>query len=367
MSTEPVDSDRLGDFPHPRETHELLGHETAEAAFVDCWQSGRTPHAWLIGGPHGIGKATFAYRIARALLNQGSDASLGASLDVDKTSAAARRIEQQSHANLLVLRRPWDPVRKKVKTVLTVDEVRRIAGFFGMSAGEGGWRICIVDTADDMNAAAANALLKTLEEPPEKSLLLVLSNVPGRLLATLRSRCRRLALSPLSNTDMTSLLTKHAPDLSAADQETLIELSMGSIGRALLLAQENGLVAHRQLMSVLGTLPGLDDQALSDLSSTVARRGSEQIYHLTMDFLAEHVRRQIAKTALEDDAGIGHQGDELCSYMTGGNLDRWIGVWENLRRLQNMTDALNLDRKQTLTQAFFRIQEVCASGRAAER
>lgn len=359
MTLEVIESDRLSNFPHPRETYRLVGHEEAEAAFIEAWRSGRLPHAWLITGPYGIGKATFAYRAARALLHHGGEPpEQGAPLVVEPDAPAARRIEQQSHLNLLVLKRPYDRTRKKPKTVLTVDEVRRIASFFGMSAGEGGWRICIVDTADDMNAAAANAFLKTLEEPPEKSLLLVLANVPGTVLPTIRSRCRRLALSPLDEEEIKTLLATHTPELDPADRQKLAELSQGSIGRALTLARNNGLKARENILNVLETLPELDDLALINLSNSMVRRGMEEVYSFTMAFLADHVKRHIRDAARETAAqqGIG----SLDRYIAPASFDRWIGVWENLLRLQKTADALNLDRKQTLMQAFFYIRDACS-------
>ncbi len=357
MSADALESDRLGECAHPRETYELVGHNAAEASFAKSWRSDRLPHAWLIAGPHGIGKATFAYRVARALLHYSDGPpARGNPLDIKREAPAARRIQQQSHANLLVLRRPWDPARKKAKTVLTVDEVRRIAGFFGMSAGEAGWRICIVDTADDMNAAAANALLKTLEEPPEKSLLLVLANVPGRLLPPLRSRCRRLSLLPLNDAKMKTVLAAYVPDLSQADRDSLIEISQGSVGQALLLAQKNGLEAHKSLLSVLDTLPDLDDRALMVLCNSVAQRGADQLYHFTIEFLADHIRRQISEAAIDDEL---KSTGTLGRFMTPATFERWVRVWENLRRLQVAADGLNLDRKQTLMQIFFQMREAC--------
>jgi len=146
MSEGPVDSDRIADYPHPRETAELVGHELAERTIIETFASGRLAHAWLFAGPPGIGKATLAYRMARFLLRHGDQVPKDhkAGLNVDPNDPVARRIAAMSHGNLLVLRRPWDSARKRLKTVLTVDEVRRINNFFGLSAGEGGWRVCIL-------------------------------------------------------------------------------------------------------------------------------------------------------------------------------------------------------------------------------
>ena len=200
--------------PHPRETLTLHGHVEAENAFLDAYRGSRMPHAWLIGGPRGIGKATLAYRMARFVFahptppatqntaqNAPGVAQNAAGLALSPDHPVVRRVAAQGHPDLLALERVEDE-KGKVPMFIPVDMVRRTIGFFGSTAGEGGWRVCIVDSADELNAAGANALLKILEEPPARSLLLVVSHAPGRLLPTIRSRCRRLMLRPLAADDV---------------------------------------------------------------------------------------------------------------------------------------------------------------------
>src|SRR5437016_8213797 len=166
-------------------------------------------HAWLIGGPRGVGKATLAYRMARFVFAQPDpsrpDAQGATWLGLPPDNPAVRRVGAQAHSDMLVLART-EGDSGKLRTVIQVDDVRRTIGFFGSTAGEGGWRVCIVDSADELNAAGANALLKILEEPPAKALLIVVSHAPGRLLPTIRSRCRRLALRPLAAEDVARAL-----------------------------------------------------------------------------------------------------------------------------------------------------------------
>src|SRR5476649_1996336 len=190
----------------PRETSALFGHAEAESALLESYQSGRIPHAWLIGGPPGIGKATLAYRLARFVLAH-ADPRLPAvqkatSLAIDADNPVARRIAAQAQGDLLVLERVINEQTEKLYTVIRVDDVRRAVPFFGSTAGEGGWRITIVDAVDDLQREGANALLKVLEEPPARTLLLLISSAPGRELPTIRSRCRRLLLRPLSADDV---------------------------------------------------------------------------------------------------------------------------------------------------------------------
>src|SRR6185503_20550679 len=185
-TTDPNDSDRIEGFAHPREIHALMGQDQALARAARAVRSGRPPSAWLITGAPGIGKATLAYRIARYLLAHGATAAGAEDLSVPENHPAARQVAAGSHPGLLVLKRAVNPKTGKLMTVLSVDEIRKLADFFGMTSGAGGWRLAIVDTADDMNDNAANALLKMLEEPPAHAMLLLLSNAPGRLLPTIR-------------------------------------------------------------------------------------------------------------------------------------------------------------------------------------
>src|SRR5580704_16064319 len=233
---EPNDSDRVVGFAHPRETFALLGQDAALARAARALRAGRPPSAWLITGAPGIGKATLAYRIARYLLAYGATDAGPEDLTVPGDSPAARQVAAQSHPGLLVLKRAVNPKTGKLMTVLSVDEVRRLADFFGMTSGAGGWRVAIVDTADDMNDNAANALLKMLEEPPSRAMLMLLSNTPGRLLPTIRSRCQRLVLRPLDDAAMEQGLRHYLPELNDGERAQLIRLSGGSIGAALALA-----------------------------------------------------------------------------------------------------------------------------------
>jgi DNA polymerase-3 subunit delta' len=194
------------EIPHPRETFALLGHAQAECALLDEYRSGRVAHAWLIGGPTGIGKATLAYRMARFVLAHPDPLAPAVrdatTLVVPPGAPAARRVAGRAHPDLLVLEREPDD-KGKMRTVITVDQVRRTVSFFGSTAGEGGWRVCIVDSADELQyPQGSNALLKVLEEPPPRSLFLLVSHAPGRLLPTIRSRCRRLTLRPLDQADV---------------------------------------------------------------------------------------------------------------------------------------------------------------------
>ena len=222
----------------PRETLVLYGHGDAERAFLDAYRSGRFAHSWLISGPKGIGKATLAYRMARFVLAhpdaQAPAVRAATSLEVDAAHAVARRIAAQGQGDLLVLERTINEMTGKLYQEIRVDDVRRTVGFFGSTAGEGGWRVTIVDSVDELNPSGANALLKILEEPPKRALLLLVSHAAGRVLPTIRSRCRVLALRSLSATDV----ARAAADASgqapgASDIRGAAAAAEGSVRRAL--------------------------------------------------------------------------------------------------------------------------------------
>ena len=203
MSARQVEPQILG--RHPRETTVLFGHREAETALLNAYRSGRIPHAWLIGGAQGIGKATLAYRMARFVLTHrdplAADVQRAKTLGVDPTDPVARHIAAGAHGGLLTLERTAND-KGVMRTVITVDETRETIAFFGSTAAAEGWRVCIVDTVDELNPNAANALLKILEEPPRQSLFLLVSHAPARVLPTILSRCRRLTLRPLSTADV---------------------------------------------------------------------------------------------------------------------------------------------------------------------
>ena len=179
------EADRADGCPRPREVYSLVGHEDGEAKFASMFNNNTLHHAWLISGPTGIGKATLAYRMIRKVL--GGQPQTADKLDVSSADPIARRVQSLGHGDFLLIRRPYDQKTKKLRNEIPITEARRIGDFFSRKAAEGGWRVCLIDSIDEMNRNATNAVLKTLEEPPEKALLILLSNAPGRLLPTIRS------------------------------------------------------------------------------------------------------------------------------------------------------------------------------------
>ncbi|AUH34097.1 DNA polymerase III subunit delta' [Paracoccus tegillarcae] len=259
--------DRVPGAPHPRMAPRVIGQPSAIADFIQAARSQRLHHGWLLTGPRGVGKATTAWAIARWLLT-GSDADdLTAPMDAPE----ARRLAALSESNLMLIRRPWDDKTKHLRAEITVDEVRKLLSFFHMSATEGGRRIAIIDAADEMNPAAANALLKVLEEPPQDALILMVAHQPARLLPTIRSRCRELRLTPLSPDNMAGVLDSLG---SEADAEKLAALAGGSVGEALRLSGQDGLARYQDLVDLMATLPAMDRQMALKLAERAAGRAN---------------------------------------------------------------------------------------------
>jgi len=349
------ESDREGDLAHPRETAALIGHDEAERALAECWSTRRLPHAFLIGGPKGVGKATLAYRLARVVLADRSiDPQAEHPLAVPKDDPVFRRVAAGTHPDLLVLRRPFDEKAKRFKTQLPVDEVRRIYPFFGRRAEQGGFRVCIVDAADDLNANAANALLKLLEEPPANGIFLILAHAPARLLATLRSRCRRLQLKPVGERLIAGLLAREATELSEADRRALARLAEGCPGRALALAHGEGLSLYREVAALFTRLPEVDAQALYGLAERLARPAEEQTYERALSFLRGWLNRLACHAALAPAAEVISGEEKVLTRLAApARLEGWAALWETSSALIGRADALSLDRKQVILSIVF--------------
>jgi DNA polymerase III subunit delta' len=343
--------------PHPRETPDLIGQERAERTLLEAWRSGRLPHAWLLTGPRGIGKATLAFRFARFLFAQSAGeegwfAAPPTSLEVDPATAVFRRVASGGHADLLFIERGYDPKRKRRRGEIVVDDVRQIGNFLHLTPAEGGWRIVIIDGAEEMNRNAANALLKVLEEPSERSLLLITAIGPGRLAPTVRSRCRQLALDLIDDQQIIGFLRKYNPSMAADEAAGMAALAGGSIGGALDLMTLGGLPLYNQINGLLAGLPTLDGVAVDRLADRLGRAGAEESFRLAAELLRGRIAALIGSAARGQGAG-----DPLVGIAPRRSLDRWVEVWDNLNRIFALVDVVNLDRKEAMMNAFFALEE----------
>jgi len=358
MSAETGDERRI---PHPRETAELIGHEGAEAMLAAAHASGRLAHAWLITGPRGIGKATLAYRFARFVLGGGGEAGLfGAtdpvvpdSLAIDPSDPVFRRVAAASHADLLTVERAPEAAE------IAVADARSVSTFMHLTPAEGAWRVAVIDSADELNRHGANAILKMVEEPPARALILLVSHAPSRLLPTIRSRCRKLVLEPLSAAQVLALLDRHRPDLADGERQALARLADGSPGRALALAEAGGLDLYGEMAALLAALPSLDLVALHDFTDRLARRGAEAGYQVIAELLEWWLARLVhagAGLPVEDVVAGEGAADLARRLAPPPTLDRWAALWENTGRLFRRADSARLDRKQVLLDAFLAVK-----------
>ena len=274
----PPESDRFEPAPHPRDTYALFGHREAEAELLEAFRAGRLPQAFIFGGPQGIGKATLAWRLARFLAAHpdpgAPEVSRADTLGVDPDHPAARKLASLAFGDLALLRRGWNEKTKKHATRIAVEDVRRMLRLFEQAAAGGGWRMAIVDSADDLNAASANALLKMIEEPPQRSLFLLVAHQPGRILPTIRSRCRTLMLHPLSDEDLRAATRAAcAAGAIAADEARLAAAcarAEGAPREALRLLSAADARFDAQLVRALGLLPGIDWALVHTVADSVA-------------------------------------------------------------------------------------------------
>jgi DNA polymerase III subunit delta' len=330
---------------HPRETSELFGHREAEAALLSAYRSGRIAHAWLIGGPQGIGKATLAYRMARFVLSH-RDPNAPAvraaeTLWIDPEAPVARHIASGAHGGLLTLERSAND-KGVMRSVITVDETRETISFFGSTAAVEGWRVCIVDTVDELNPNAANALLKILEEPPQQSLFLLLSNAPARVLATIKSRCRRLSLRPLVTEDVIRAAAD-AAGLDARDP-ALAEAAAaaeGSVARALTLLGGGALQLQTRTAALLANLPRLDPGELHALGDALGT--SDRV---ALASFIDSIERWVAERLRAGDANANLP-----------RLARLAEVWEKIVRAARDTESYNLERKPLVFSVFGMLAE----------
>ncbi len=349
--------------PAPRENAELTGHEAAEEAFVRAYNAKRLPHAWLLAGPSGIGKATFAYRAARFLLAQTEasglfgDGAPATALTVPPAHPAFRLVASGAHPDLLTVERAWDEKRKRLRSEIVVDDARAVAAFLHLTPSQGAWRVVIVDGADNMNRNAANALLKILEEPPARAVLFLTCESPGRLLPTIRSRCRILYMNKLPQESVSTAINKYLPGLSRDDATALAELANGSIGRALALATHGGLAVHRSLVRMLDGLPKLPGESLHGFADALVRGEGAGF-----DLLADLLPRAVAALAMlaVGREPVGSSGAErvvLARLAPRRSAAHWVELWRRLRGLFAAAEGIELDKRSVVLDAFFALEE----------
>lgn len=368
--------DRRAGAPHPRTALHLFGQEAAEASLRDALNAGRLHHAWLLTGPQGIGKATLAWRIAKYLVanppvpDDGpglfgeTPAPRTDTLDTDPDHPAVQRIMAEGEKALFVLRRGLTD-QGRPATRIGIDEARKLRGFFALSLPDGGRRVVIVDSADEMSPQAANALLKSLEEPPRDTVFLIVCHQPARLLPTIRSRCRVLRLAPLGADDLGQALAQasgSAPEGAALD--ALTALSDGSPGAAITLMEAGGPALYARLVALMASLPGLDRALALQLAAAGADRRTPAAFEMTV---------QLTQTALARLARHGATGQPLPEAAQGEAAMHarlaphpqaaraWAEAAGHLAATARRGQAVNLDPSTLLLDMFHGLQTTARS------
>ncbi|MCB6178682.1 DNA polymerase III subunit delta' [Rhodobacter sp. Har01] len=367
MAEDLPEPDRIPGAPHPRETLRLFGQGSAEADFLRAHALGRLHHAWMLTGPKGIGKATLAWRIARFLLAAPPDdgALFGAppppsTLDTPEDHPVARRLRALAEPRAWLLRRGPNEKETALSQFITVDDVRRMKSFFSLSAADGGARVAIIDAVDEMNTAAANALLKLLEEPPAGAVFLLVAHQPARLLPTIRSRCRELRLSPLSPDDLAQALAQASGAVAPEAATALSELAAGSVGEAFRLTNLDGLETYADLVALFSTLPRLDRPRALALAETAAARGASETFDLILsliDLFLARLARAAATRATPPEAAPG-EAALFARLAPGPQAARpWADLAQTLSLRARRGKAVNLDPAALLMDTLLKIDE----------
>ncbi len=329
-----------GEVPHPRDRHVLFGHAEATAALREAHASGRLHHAWLIGGPEGVGKATLAYRFARWLLAPAAEhVASGDGLAVDPAGRTARQISAGSHPNLMIIEQAAAEGEKSAPKTIPVGTVRRALSFFATTAADAGRRICIIDSVEDLSLAAANALLKPIEEPPSGALILLASHAPQTVLPTIRSRCRKLSLAPLSQDVVGLILASLGPAFEAADKtltDRAARAAEGSVARALALLDPRRLALLDEVSGLLDRLPDLPIARVLALADRLGERRAEAEFSLALDTVLHWLSQRVK-------AG---------QYLGAARLAPLAEACENVTEAARALEVYNLDRRAFIVSTF---------------
>ena len=370
-----ISSDQIEGYPHPKVTETLFGHQFAEQEFMNCFKSGKLHHGWLITGAKGIGKATFAWQMAKFLLTQpipsmepkglfgNSDENQNNDLGENLKKAMIARILAESEPRLVVVRKSFDEKRKTFRSSIRVDEVRHLKTFFSLSVSDGGGRVAIIDCAEDMNINAANALLKTLEEPPKNTIFLLVSHNPQSLLPTIKSRCRELKLKDLTERDLNSALKQMNLNIPENDSKIYSLLCSGSVGKSIRFLEHDGAGLYRALLSFLNQLPNLNGFELEKFIGTFSGNKNRRRLELFIELLNMVIARlskagimgySSADKILEEEKEIF---TKLCQNRI--TAKKWAELAQTQSENLKHGLAVNLDPSSLILDTFFRIED-CA-------
>jgi DNA polymerase-3 subunit delta' len=357
--------DRQDGTNHPRHTKILYGHKTPQSDFLDAFNTDRLHHAWMISGPKGIGKATLGYKISKFILSQNQTSELinnelQNTLDIPLDHPVSKRIDALGEPNLYLVRRIWDEKLKKFKQNITVDEIRKLKNFFNMSATDGGWRVAIIDSADEMNNSAANALLKILEEPPKKVLILLITHQPLRLMPTIRSRCRSLTCKSLSSED----LTKALEQLEIGDvynNEQINILANGSVGSSVELTSNDGIEIYNSFIQLAGQIPQMNRQLVQSIADACTGKNASKKYELTLQLFILFTSRLAKFGASNRQVNNGILPSEAKAFYNLApdiqSARKWANFTQIIFKRTNHARSVNLDPSMVILDMLLKFEE----------
>ncbi len=349
----------------PNQNINLSCTQNQEETLLNAWKNNKLSHSWIFSGIKGVGKATLAYKFAKFLLTADeTKKDTYTSLEIDETNPILKLIEKNSCPNLLTIERDYiktdkDKLAKminkgdeiteettdnlKKSAVIKVDEVRKINEFLSMTASNNNWRIVIIDSVDDMNRSSANSILKILEEPPAKTIIILISHNPSALLPTINSRCSKLHFNGLDNQTLDKLINKAIIDINEVDIKKLTNLARSSIGNALFLYKAEGLLIYDMLVEIFASLPKLDASALNEL---IKKSLTNDDSYNAFKFILLNLISQFTKNN-NDLSDIASKLTPLV----------WSNIYNDIVKLLNDVDNLNMDRKSTIMNIFFNINK----------
>ena len=321
----------------------IVGQDKAVEQFASAWASRKLHHAWLLAGPNGVGKATFASAAARRVLAEAAGPPFDLpGLDTPGDHPMVKLVEAGSHPDMRWLERLANEKTGNLARNISVDQVRSLAELFDLSPAMSGWRVAVIDTVDELEPSGANALLKMLEEPPPNSLFLLVSHAPGRLLPTIRSRCRRLDFQALDDAAMASILDARAPELSATERQRIIAMSLGSAGRALAFA-ELGLAKLEDAALAILRQGDPTNARRSDLAQELGKKAAADRYAAFLALAPSLIAREARR-------------------LEGQRRERALDAYAKARELAALAPRLSLDPVATVFQIGGMLAEVAGPG-----
>jgi len=368
LSNEFPESDRFPGLPHPRETQLLFGHIKAQNNFSEATKNNKIHHAWLLTGPKGIGKATLAWKMARYLLslplNQPTHLQKPSFIEFNPQSddPLFKRILALSEPRLQIVRNSWDPKTEKFRQSISVDDVRKIKRFFNLSSTDKGQRVVIIDSADDLQNASANALLKILEEPPAKTTILMISHKPNTLLSTIKSRCRKLNLQSLSNGDLKKALSQ-ATQTEDGIINQISPLSEGSVRNAATLLNNDGIKIYSKICEIFSVAPNLNRLDVMTIMSELTKKDSDTYYETLISMLSIFIRRLVLNGATGVPKNEIVQNEFNVLTKLSPNLleaKLWSTESPMIFKSALLSKNVNLDRSSIILDMFLKFNKIAA-------